>query len=273
MAVEIYHNPDCATSRNTLALIRAADIEPTVIEYLKTPPDRERLRDLAGRAGLSIRDILRERGTPFRELGLDDPELSDDALLDAVEQHPILMNRPLVATPDGVRLCRPAEIVLDLLPPFEAPLTREDGSPFLVDQVAEPGPQLDGELRAAALPTEDVGEAGRTFFRYRTLAGAPAGIGGFELYGPDALLRSIAVPPASRATGVGRNLLLLLMGRAYQAGARRAFVLTEAATPFFERNGFKVVDRESAPPAIQGTRQFSGICPSSAKLAVRSIAI
>lgn len=115
MAVTIYHNPACGTSRNTLALIRARGLEPTVIEYLKTPPTPAELMDLVERMGVSMRAILRKNGTPFAELGLDDPTLTDDQLLDAIAQHPILMQRPIVVTPKGVRLCRPADTVLDLL--------------------------------------------------------------------------------------------------------------------------------------------------------------
>ena len=115
MTVTIYHNPACGTSRNTLELIRASGAEPIVIEYLETPPTRTELRDLVARMNLPLRDILRRKGTPYDALGLDDPTLSDDALLDAIEAHPILINRPIVVTPKGVRLCRPSESVLDLL--------------------------------------------------------------------------------------------------------------------------------------------------------------
>ncbi|MBB3810915.1 MULTISPECIES: arsenate reductase (glutaredoxin) [Pseudochelatococcus] len=127
MDVIIYHNPDCGTSRNTLAMIRNAGIEPHVIEYLKTPPSRALLVQLIARMGLTVRDILREKGTPYAELGLDDPALSDDQLLDAIEKHPILINRPIVVSPQGVRLCRPSEAVLDLLPPQRGAFTKEDG--------------------------------------------------------------------------------------------------------------------------------------------------
>lgn len=128
MDIIIYHNPACGTSRNTLALIRHTGIEPQVIEYLKTPPDRTRVQQLAARMGLTIRDLLRERGTPHAELGLDDPTLTDEALLDAIEAHPVLLNRPIVVAPTGVRLCRPCERVLDLLPEGPlAPFAKEDG--------------------------------------------------------------------------------------------------------------------------------------------------
>jgi len=128
MDVIIYHNPACGTSRNTLELIRHAGIEPHVIEYLKTPPSRALVAQLVARMGVSVRDILREKGTPFAELGLADPALSDEQLLDAIAAHPVLMNRPIVISPLGVKLCRPSETVLDLLPAEGLkPFTKEDG--------------------------------------------------------------------------------------------------------------------------------------------------
>ena len=123
----IYHNPDCGTSRNTLAMIRNAGIEPHVIEYLKTPPSRMLLRQLIARMGISVRSLLREKGTPFQEMGLGNFELSDDELLDAMMAHPILINRPIVVTPNGVRLCRPSETVLELLPAQRGTFVKEDG--------------------------------------------------------------------------------------------------------------------------------------------------
>jgi arsenate reductase len=128
MSVTIYHNPDCGTSRNTLAMIRATGTEPRIIEYLKTPPGRDELRDLVRRMGLTLRDVLRRKGTPYDALGLDDPALNDDALLDAIAAHPVLINRPIVVTSRGVRLCRPSEQVLDLLDaPLPADFVKEDG--------------------------------------------------------------------------------------------------------------------------------------------------
>lgn len=128
MTVTIFHNPACGTSRNALAMIRATGTEPVVIEYLRTPPTRAELRDLVRRMGVPLRAVLREKGTPYAELGLGDPALSDDALLEAIERHPILLNRPIVATPRGVRLCRPSEAVLDLLDaPLPADFVKEDG--------------------------------------------------------------------------------------------------------------------------------------------------
>jgi len=126
--VTIYHNPDCGTSRNTLALIRNAGVEPVVIEYLRHPPDRQRLAEMISAAGLSVREALREKGTPYTELGLDDPVLGDEQLLDAMMAHPILINRPFVVTPLGTRLCRPSELVLEILPaPQQGYFAKEDG--------------------------------------------------------------------------------------------------------------------------------------------------
>ena len=131
--IVIYHNPECGTSRNTLAMIRNSGIEPHVVEYLKTPPSRAMLESLIKRAGLRPRDLLREKGTPYGELGLGEERLSDAALVDAMMEHPILINRPLVVSPLGVRLCRPSEAVLDILPsPQQGAFTKEDG-----EQVAD----------------------------------------------------------------------------------------------------------------------------------------
>ncbi|TCL71820.1 arsenate reductase [Rhizobium sp. BK251] len=132
MDATIYHNPDCGTSRNTLAMIRNAGIEPTVIEYLKDPPSRERLAELIADAGLTVRQAVREKGTSYAELGLDDSALTDTQLLDAMLDHPILINRPFVVTPLGTRLCRPSEIVLEILPDtHKGPFTKEDGEKVL----------------------------------------------------------------------------------------------------------------------------------------------
>ena len=125
--VTIYHNPACGTSRNTLAMIRNAGVEPHVIEYLKTPPSRDMLTRLIARMGISARELLREKGTPYAERGLGDPALSEAQLLDAMMAHPILINRPIVVSPKGVRLCRPSEDVLDLLPPQRGAFVKEDG--------------------------------------------------------------------------------------------------------------------------------------------------
>ena len=131
MTVTIWHNPACGTSRNTLGLIRNSGEEPVVVEYLRTPPTRDELAEAIRAAGLSVREALRRKGTPYNDLGLDDPALSDDALLDAMLAHPILINRPFVFTERGVRLCRPSELVLDMLPPQRGAFIKEDGEPVV----------------------------------------------------------------------------------------------------------------------------------------------
>lgn len=133
--VTIYHNPKCGTSRNTLALIRHAGIEPNVVLYLETPPARETIQKMVADAGLTLREAIREKGTPYAELGLDNPEVSDAQLLDAIEAHPILLNRPFVVTEKGSRLCRPSEVALEILPAMPAkPFAKEDGTPMLDEQ-------------------------------------------------------------------------------------------------------------------------------------------
>lgn len=131
-AITIYHNPACGTSRNALALIRNSGVEPVVVEYLKTPPGRSKLVELIAAMGVTVRSLLRKKGTPYDELKLDDPNWTDDQLLDFMETHPLLMNRPIVVTPLGTRLCRPSEAVLDILPsPQLAPFAKEDGEPVI----------------------------------------------------------------------------------------------------------------------------------------------
>ena len=270
-AVTIYHNPACGTSRNVLALLRHAGLEPTVIAYLETPPKTAELRDLAARMGLSVRDLLRRRGTPYEALGLDDPALSEDALLDAMQVHPLLINRPIVVTPEGVRLCRPAETVFDLLPPPDADLPREDGSPLLVDERIAPGAELVDALMETHLLADDLQGADRCFFRFRRLGGAVVGYGGFERYGGDALLRSMVVLPPMRGTGIGRNLARLLLRRAFDDGARQAYALTTTAAAFFEKIGFAPLDRGAAPASIRATRQAAGLCVPEAMMLARRI--
>ena len=140
--ITIYHNPDCGTSRNVLALIRNTGEEPTVVEYLKTPPDRATLERLIADMGVPVREVLRQKGTPYDELGLGDPKWSDEQLIDFMLQHPILMNRPIVVTPIGTRLCRPSEAVIDLLPALQrGPFAKEDGEAVIDEKgqrVAKP---------------------------------------------------------------------------------------------------------------------------------------
>ena len=133
--ITIYHNPQCGTSRNVLALIRNTGTEPEVIEYLKTPPTREKLKELLAQMDITARELLRRKGTPYDELGLDDATLGDDALLDAMARHPILMNRPVVVTPLGARLCRPSEAVQGILPlPQRGAFAKEDGKAVIDDK-------------------------------------------------------------------------------------------------------------------------------------------
>ena len=135
MTVTIYHNPDCGTSRNTLAMIRQSGVEPVVVEYLKTPPDRARIVALVKAANMELRQAIRQKDSPYAELGLDNPSLTDDALLDAIEAHPVLLNRPFVETPIGVLHCRPSELVLDILEnPNIGPFTKEDGEVIIDDE-------------------------------------------------------------------------------------------------------------------------------------------
>ena len=135
--VIVYHNPACGTSRNVLGLIRNAGVEPHVVEYLKSPPSRALLENLLARAGLKVRDILRKKGTPYAELGLDNPAVGDDEIFAAIAKHPILIERPLVVSPKGVRLCRPSELVLELLPPQRGEFFKEDGE-RVVDEKGRP---------------------------------------------------------------------------------------------------------------------------------------
>lgn len=130
--ITIFHNPACGTSRNTLAMIRNSGVEPVIVEYLKSPPGRAKLVELIAAMGMPVRSVLRRKGTPYDELRLDDPQWTDDQLIDFMVEHPILMNRPIVVTPLGTRLCRPSETVLDILPsPQLAPFAKEDGEPVI----------------------------------------------------------------------------------------------------------------------------------------------
>jgi arsenate reductase len=280
MSVVIYHNPKCGTSRNTLALLRHCGLEPKVVAYLETPPDRATLTSLIARSGMAVRDLLRRKGTPYDDLGLGDPALTDAHLLEAMLSHPVLINRPLVVTERGVRLCRPSDIVLELLESWpRREFRKEDGAPFLADQLVtaagsrDPYHELRAALTAAGLPVADLDEPGRRFFRYHTLGGEFTGWAGFELLGDLALVRSLVVPEASRGRGLGRAILPLLLRRAYDAGARRAFVLALTASGFFHHLGFKPISRAEAPPAILATRQATDLCPDSATLLAKTLSL
>jgi arsenate reductase len=271
----IYHNPDCGTSRNTLALLRAAGAEPVVVEYLKHPPDRATLLALVAQLGMPVRDLLRRKGTPYDPLGLDAPHWTDAQRIDQVLAHPILMNRPIVVAPRGVRLCRPSDLAVGLLPEgTQADLRKEDGTAFLSESAVDgTDPALAAALHAAGLPTDDLAEPGRQFFAYDALEGTRLGYGGIEALGADALLRSLVVLPAARRQGTGAGIVALLQRRAFDAGARRAWVLTTDAAAYFERAGYKVAARDAAPAAVLATRQASNLCPASATLLQRRLAL
>jgi arsenate reductase len=271
--VTIYHNPECGTSRNTLALIRASGITPTVVEYLKNPPDRATLQALIAHMGMRVRDVLRIKGTPYKELGLDAPHWSDDQLIDQMLAHPILINRPIVVSPLGARLCRPSDRVIDLLPQRPpAAFDKEDGSPFLIDRLIHGSDEaLIATLQDAELPIDDLREPGRQFFAYATLSAQCVGYGGFERFDRHVLIRSLVTLPHAHHRGIGSGMLALLLRRAFDEGAREAWLLTTTAAPFFERAGFKRVERVAAPTAILSTRQAASLCPSTAALLTRSI--
>jgi arsenate reductase len=271
MAFTIYHNPDCGTSRNTLALLRHFGVLPHVVEYLKTPPSREELVAILAKAKLSPRDILRKKGTPYTSLGLD--AASDDVLIDAMMAHPILINRPLVISDEGAALCRPSDVVLDLLPVMPGiDAFKEDGASFLRDiQIAADDPGLFAILKDEGLAVGDLLELNRTFFTYHSLSGSTLGYGGYELYGRDVFLRSIVVMPEGRGKKIGANLVSLLLYRACQQGARNAWVLTTSAADFFEKNKFQRRERRDAPSSILGTRQAKSLCPASAALLSKAI--
>ncbi len=269
MSVTIYHNPKCGTSRNTVALIRHFGIDPKVIEYLKETPSRAELQKLIAAAGLSVRDVVRKKEEPFAALKDSD----DDALLDAMVAHPVLINRPIVVSDKGVALCRPSDVVLDLLPVMPGTdAFKEEGAHFLRDDpIAGSDAGLIAALKAADLPVDDLAASNRHLFAYRSLSGAVLGYGGYELHGKEALLRSVVILPDGRSKGTGRNLVPLLMYRAFRAGARTAWLLTTSAAGFFETLKYKRRPREEAPPAILETRQAKSLCPASAVLMSRKL--
>jgi arsenate reductase len=270
----IYHNPACGTSRNTLAMIRNAGIEPIVVEYLKTPPSRDELLSLVTRMGVPLRAALRRKGTPFDDLKLGDPALPDSALLDAIERNPILINRPIVVTARGVKLCRPSEVVLDLLDaPQASAFVKEDGepvvraSPFEAHDMTE----LTALLTASALPTADLTLRGRQFYRFTDTLGEMVAVGGSEGRGPDRLVRSLAVLPPARGKGFGKAVAATLEHLAGNDGAKRLHLLTTTAAPFFERLGYVAADRSTAPPEISRSAEFVGLCPASAHYLIKDV--
>jgi arsenate reductase len=255
-------------------MIRNAGIEPDIIAYLKTPPSRDQLTDLVARMGVPLRDVLRRKGTPFDELGLDDPALTDADLLDAVERYPILINRPIVVTARGVKLCRPSELVLDLLDaPQRSDFIKEDGDPVVT---ASPVGAMDLEdlvplLSAAELPTADLALPGRQFYRFSTTLGEMVAVGGLEGHGADRLLRSLAVAPTARGKRFGKAVAMTLERLAGEDGAKRLHLLTTTAAPFFERLGYIAADRAAAPFEISASAEFAGLCPATAHYMTKDV--
>ena len=274
MTVTIFHNPACGTSRNTLAMIRNAGIEPDIIEYLNTPPSRAALTDLVARMGVPLRDALRRKGTPFDALGLGNPALTDADLLDAVERHPILINRPIVVTARGVRLCRPSEVVLDLLDaPQRSDFVKEGGQPVVIASPlgAADMEELAALLSAADLPTDDMALPGRQFYRFSTPLGRTVAMGGLEGRGADRLVRSIVVGTAASGKGFGKAVAMTLERLAGDDGAKHLHLLTTTAAPFFERLGYVAADRSTAPADISSSAEFAGLCPATAHYLTKDV--
>lgn len=271
----IWHNPECGTSRNVLHVLQACDLDPLIVDYRQKPPDRETLMQAIADAGMSVHDAIRQRGTPYAELGLDDPALDDDALLDAMLRDPILINRPFVRTDKGVALCRPADRVFDLLDgPFPADLTRTDAAPFVICGTIDATDRgFVAALEAEGLPVSDLAGSSGRYLSYATLDGTVIGYGGFELYGSDALIRSVVVLPQARGLGHGKAIVPRLLRRAFDFGARNAWLLTETAGPAFTKLGFSDVPRERAPDAIRDSQEFSTLCPASATLMRKTIGL
>ncbi|MCB1472039.1 MAG: arsenate reductase (glutaredoxin) [Rhodobiaceae bacterium] len=271
----IWHNPGCGTSRNVLHILEAAGTDPQVVLYRETPPDRETLVRTIADSGLSVRDCLRRKGTPFADLGLDNPALTDDELLDAMLREPILINRPFVRTQTGVALCRPAEIVFDLIDAvLPGDLARTNGAPLVLDRrIGAMDPELVAALAAEKLLTSDLQASGARLFAFATPDGEHAGFGGLELLGADVLLRSVVVPADRRGQGLSGAIVPLLLRRAFDAGARTAWLLTETAAPAFAKLGFAPAERGAAPASVRATAQFSSLCPASATLMRKAIAL
>lgn len=274
MSVTIYHNPDCGTSRNTLAMIRNAGIEPVVIEYLKTPPSSHELIDLVRRMGVPLRSVMRRKGTPFDDLRLGDPAVDDAALLAAIEHHPILINRPIVVTRRGVALCRPSEVVLDLLDaPQRTDFIKEDGDPVVIANRLSLGDfaELEAALIGAGLPADDIASRTGSFYRFAKPLGQTVGYGGLEGGNVDALLRSLVVLPAFRGQGFGKAIALTLERIAATASHTTLHALTISAEGLFTKLGYRTAPRESAPAAIAATSEFRDLCPASAIYLTKSV--
>lgn len=274
MSVTIYHNPKCGTSRNTLAMIRNSGIEPIVIDYLKTPPSAAQLMELVRRMGVPLRSVMRRKGTPFDELGLGDPAVDDAALLAAIEQHPILINRPIVVTRRGVALCRPSEVVLDLLDaPQQTDFVKEDGDPVVIADCLSAAElaELETALIGAGLPAGDIASHAGSFYRFAKPLGQTVGYGGLERSNDDALLRSLIVLPAFRGQGFGKAIALALERIAVTASLKTLHVLTMSAEGLFTKLGYGVDARANAPAGIAATAEFREFCPASAIYLTKSV--
>ncbi|MDR1828882.1 MAG: arsenic resistance N-acetyltransferase ArsN2 [Methylobacteriaceae bacterium] len=269
MSVTLYHNRNCGTSRAVLALIRAAGIEPLVVEYLKTPPSRATLAALVKRSGLPARALLRQKEALFRELRLGDPALSNETALDALAAHPALLNRPVVVSDRGVVIARPPDAALAVLPqlPRER-LLKENGVPYLkLTAIPAADSAFRDALAAEHLTVDDLGEPNQMFFAAATLDDVVVGYGGYQRRGSLALLRSLTVLPGFRGKHLGASLTALILHRALmQDRLTEAWLLTMTAAPFFRKIGFKTMDRKDVPEDIRGSTQFSSLCPVSSTL-------
>lgn len=251
-AVTIYHNPACGTSRKALGLIRLAGLEPQVIEYLLDPPTRERLAGMIHAAGLGVREALREKGTPYEQLGLSDRSLTDDQLLDAMMANPILINRPFVVTDLGTRLCRPPEIVLDILPK----------PPFVAADAADL-PAIRDLLSEAQLPVADIEGPTIRFWLARD-QGKVVGTVALEVHGGSAMLRSLAVHPDHRGKGLGQALVRHAELCARNDGIQELCLLTTTAAELFGRRGYALISRDHAPEGVRRSEEFRSLCPDTA---------
>lgn len=274
MSVTIYHNPDCGTSRNVLAALERLGLQAQVIEYLKTPPDAQTLASLIKAAGISVRDAIRVKGTPYKELGLDGGHWSDAKLIEQMVQHPILINRPIVSTEQGVQLCRPSDVILDLVDvPDQLSLQKEEGVPFLRDaRVLATDPAL-GQALVACNLASDRHESATQFFQYSSTDGVGLAHAGMDVAGEHAVIHSVVVDYERRRQGLGRNVLALLLRRAFEQGARHAWVVTGTAGGFFESSGFRESAPETAPQDIQASPSMHQRSAAGATLYSRKISL
>ncbi len=241
----LYHNPDCGTSRNVLHNLLRLGLKPVVILYLEQPPPPAQLLRLAQASGLKLQELLRIKGSPYHALGLDAPHWSDAQRLEHMQRHPILINRPLLESPTGVRLCRPSDLMLDLLPGAAGlRLEKEDGTPLLRDSLVEPDdPGLKQAWRAAGLPDLPTGTLA---YRYATTDGDRVAHAAVSTAGGHAWLHGIAPEPAWRDTGATAGVLALASRRAFDRGARQLWTDAPQAGPAMTSGGWRSA---GLPPA------------------------